>query len=126
MALPAAGIGIVKLLVVAGQSLNRGWTSEHPPLPTAPPTSSLPSGRSGGSAAGLPTLPFTFPRASEMIWMPPRMPSPLKVTCTSAHQTSALSYMPEFARTLFKAFWLNALQRCGCSHAWVLCGEEYE
>lgn len=34
------------------------------PRPTAAPTFSLPSARSGGSAAGLPTLPFTMPVAS--------------------------------------------------------------
>lgn len=51
------------------------------PRPTAVPTSSLPSGRSGGSAAGLPTLPFTVPRASAITWMPPSGPSALNVTC---------------------------------------------
>lgn len=65
------------------------WNS---PRPTAVPTSSLPSGRSGGSAAGLPTLPFTVPRASAITWMPPSGPSPLNVTYSrSEHVRQSVS-----------------------------------
>ncbi len=68
---------------------NQHQQHPHSPRPTAVPTSSLPSGRSGGSAAGLPTLPFTVPRASAMTWMPPRGPSPLKVTCSTRHHRTS-------------------------------------
>ena len=96
-ALIATELTFVQLHVMGAQNLSGSQTPEDSPLPTAPPTSNLPSGRSGGSAAGLPTLPFTLPCASEMTWMPPRMPSPLNVTCTPAHQTTWLCDMLECA-----------------------------
>jgi hypothetical protein len=51
------------------------------PLPTAAPTSSFPSARSGGSQSGLPTLPRTRPEASEITCTPLMPPLPLNVTC---------------------------------------------
>lgn len=45
--------------VIGSGELQGRAESDHSPAPTAAPTASLPSGRSGGSAAGLPTLPFT-------------------------------------------------------------------
>lgn len=55
-------------------------TTARKPPPTAAPTSSLPSGRRGGSPAGLITLPFTCPHAVDTACSSPSSPSPLNVT----------------------------------------------
>ena len=54
------------------------------PRPTAPPTLSLPSGRSGGSALGLLTMPLTMPVLSLMAMIWPIGPSPLNVICVAS------------------------------------------
>lgn len=75
-------------------------TTASTPRPTARPTSSLPSGRSGGSAAGWSTLPLTCPDASAMTWMAPRGPSPLKVTCvfSPCSRNAPINSVPSRAR----------------------------
>mmetsp|Transcript_16750 Transcript_16750/g.26923 ORF Transcript_16750/g.26923 Transcript_16750/m.26923 type:complete len:260 (+) Transcript_16750:460-1239(+) len=52
------------------------------PRPTAAPTLSFPSGRSGGSALGFDTMPLTCPVLSEITVICPNGPSPLKLICT--------------------------------------------
>ena len=51
-------------------------TVRVPSVPTAAPTSSLPSGRRGRSTEGSPTVPRTLPRLSEMASTGPRGPPP--------------------------------------------------
>ena len=75
-------------------------TVNIPSRPTAAPTLSLPSLRSGSSVAGLPTQPRTLPSQSDTATMPPSGPPPLMRIVSAAFSSFISCPMSEAAHSV--------------------------